>query len=97
MRKTQTLSEWSQIFNNSDACAMPIIPLSEVPLNKHNKARNAYIKINEVVQPAPAPRFGRTPAGYPNAPVGSGANNKEILSEIGFSNKDIDKISSEIN
>ena len=95
--KTKTLSEWSQIFNNSDACAMPIIPLSEVPLNKHNKARNAYIKINEVVQPAPAPRFSRTPAGYPNAPVGSGANNKEILSEIGFSNKDIDKISSEIN
>ena len=94
---TKTLSEWAQIFNASDACVMPIIPISEVPLNKHNKERNAYIKINEVVQPAPAPRFGRTPAGYPNAPVGSGANNKEILSEIGFSNKDIDKISSEIN
>ena len=95
--KTKTLSEWSQIFNNSDACAMPIIPLSEVPLNKHNKARNAYIKINEVVQPAPAPRFGRTPAGYPKAPVGSGGSNKEILSEIGFSDGDIDIIFSEIN
>ncbi|MFL2823171.1 MAG: CaiB/BaiF CoA transferase family protein [Paracoccaceae bacterium] len=95
--KTKTLSEWSQIFNNSDACAMPIIPLSEVPLNKHNKARNAYIKINEVVQPAPAPRFDRTPAGYPKAPVGSGGSNKEILSEIGFSDRDIDIIFSEIN
>ena len=95
--KTKTLSEWSRIFNNSDACAMPIIPISEVPLNNHNKARNAYIKINEVVQPAPAPRFGRTPAGYPKAPVGSGGNNKEILSEIGFSDRDIDIIFSEIN
>ena len=95
--KTKTLSEWSRIFNNSDACAMPIIPISEVPLNKHNKARNAYIKINEVVQPAPAPRFDRTPAGYPKAPVGSGGNNKEILSEIGFSDRDIDIIFSEIN
>ena len=95
--KTKTLSEWSRIFNNSDACAMPIIPISEVPLNNHNKARNAYIKINEVVQPAPAPRFDRTPAGYPKAPVGSGGNNKEILSEIGFSDRDIDIIFSEIN
>ena len=95
--KTKTLLEWSQIFNNSDACAMPIIPISEVPLNNHNKARNAYIKINEVVQPAPAPRFDRTPAGYPKAPVGSGGNNKEILSEIGFSDRDIDIIFSEIN
>ena len=95
--KTKTLSEWSRIFNNSDACAMPIIPISEVPLNNHNKARNAYIKINEVVQPAPAPRFDRTPATYPKAPVGSGGNNKEILSEIGFSDRDIDIIFSEIN
>ena len=70
------------------------VRLAELP---ENFLREQNIKINEVVQPAPAPRFGRTPAGYPNAPVGSGANNKEILSEIGFSNKDIDKISSEIN
>lgn len=95
--KRKTLSEWSEIFKNSDSCAMPVTPLSEVAQNDHNKARNSYIEINKIMQPAPAPRFSRTPPKRPTAPVGSGESNNEILSDIGFSDNEIEIISLEVS
>ena len=94
--REKTLAEWSDIFKNSDSCVVPIIPISEVMNNDHNRCRGSYITIDEVLQPSPAPRFERTPASVPNPPIGSGQSNREILSNIGFSDKEIDIISSEV-
>ena len=94
--REKTLAEWSDIFKCSDACVMPIIPISEVSENNHNQHRKSYIKIDDVLQPSPAPRFERTPASLPTAPLGPGHNNNEILSDIGFSDKDINMIFMEI-
>lgn len=93
--RKRTLSEWSEIFKNSDSCVMPIIPISEVGLNQHNIERKSYINIDNVLQPAPSPRFSRTPAGVPKPPIGAGKSNREILSAFGFSEKEIQIISSE--
>ena len=64
--------------------------------NNHNQNRKSYIKIDDVLQPSPAPRFERTPASLPTAPLGPGHNNNEILSDIGFSDRDINMIFMEI-
>ena len=94
--RKKTLAEWSNIFKHTDACVMPIIPISEVAKNNHNHVRGSYIRIDEVLQPSPAPRFERTPASFPKAPIGPGHNNWEILADIGFSDEDINDILSEI-
>ena len=57
--------------------------------------RKSYINIDNVLQPAPSPRFSRTPAGVPKPPIGAGKSNREILSAFGFSEKEIQIISSE--
>ncbi len=94
--RKKTLVEWSDIFKNSDACVVPIISMSEVSDNNHNKKRKSYIRIEDVLQPSPAPRFERTPASFPKAPIGPGESNKKILSDIGFSDEEINAISSDL-
>ena len=61
----RTRDEWASIFDGLDACVSPVLSLSEAPSHPHNQARNAFVKIDGVVQPAPAPRLQRTPAATP--------------------------------
>ncbi|MCW4352840.1 CoA transferase [Hoyosella sp. YIM 151337] len=78
--RTRTLAEWSELFADSDACVTPVVPAWEAHKHPHNAARNTYIEVDGVVQPAPAPRFSRTPAGTPAA--ASGAADAEAQSAI---------------
>jgi alpha-methylacyl-CoA racemase len=45
-----------------------------------------------VVQPAPAPRFDRTPAGQPRPAPEEGANTQAVLAEAGFSAAEIGEL-----
>jgi alpha-methylacyl-CoA racemase len=63
---TRTRDEWSSVFAGTDACVAPVLSPSEAPGHPHNRARNAFVEVGGIVQPAPAPRFGRTP---PPAPL----------------------------
>jgi len=67
--KTKTRDEWVAIMGGSDACFAPVLELDEVADDPHNKERETFIEIDGVVQPAPAPRFSRTPNPTPTAPV----------------------------
>jgi alpha-methylacyl-CoA racemase len=60
--RTRTRDEWCDIFAGSDACVAPVLTLSEAPNHPHLKARETFVAIDEVMQPAPAPRFSRTPS-----------------------------------
>jgi alpha-methylacyl-CoA racemase len=63
--KTKTRAEWEAIFDGEDACVTPVLALTEAPQHPHNKARDAFVDIAGVRQPAPAPRYSATPSPTP--------------------------------
>ena len=87
--KTKTRSEWCTILEGTDACFAPILDMDEAPHHPHNKARKTFIEIDGVMQPAPAPRFSRTPPDIQGPPVIPGAHTRVALSEWGISDEDI--------
>jgi len=64
----KTRDQWCALMEGTDACFAPVLSFTEVPEHPHNKQRQAFITLNDVVQPAPAPRFSLTPAPQPRAP-----------------------------
>lgn len=58
--RTRTRQEWCEILEGTDACFAPVLDWDEAPAHPHNVARQTYLKVDGVVQPAPAPRFSRT-------------------------------------
>ncbi|NMN94308.1 CoA transferase [Nocardiaceae bacterium YC2-7] len=66
---TKTRDEWSEVFDGVDACVAPVLSPWEAHEHPHNVARNSHIDVGGLVQPAPAPRFTRTPADTPK-PLG---------------------------
>jgi alpha-methylacyl-CoA racemase len=60
--KTRTRDEWCAIMEGTDVCFAPVLTLTEAPLHPHMAARKTFIERHGVTQPAPAPRFSRTPS-----------------------------------
>ena len=67
--KTKTRDEWTSIMGGSDACFAPVLEMDEVADDPHNAERETFINIDGVTQPAPAPRFSRTPNPNPTPPI----------------------------
>ena len=61
----------------------PVLSLAEAHRHPHNAARGTFTEVGGVVQPAPAPRFGRTAAGVPAAPPAPGADTDAVLERLG--------------
>ena len=57
----RTREEWAKLLESADACATPVLGLQDGPQHPHNVARGTFVEVDGVVQPAPAPRFSRTP------------------------------------
>jgi alpha-methylacyl-CoA racemase len=83
--KQRTRAEWSDLLEYSDACAAPALTPVEAPEHPHNVARRAFVTINGVPQPAPAPRFSRTSPALPDPPTHSGADTDPAMAAWGFS------------
>ncbi|MBG6120047.1 MULTISPECIES: CaiB/BaiF CoA transferase family protein [unclassified Sphingobium] len=66
---TQDRAYWERAFDGTDACASPVLTLVEAVEEPHLAARHTYVEIDGVIQPAPAPRFSRTPPAAPHGPV----------------------------
>ncbi|ROR92835.1 alpha-methylacyl-CoA racemase [Nocardioides aurantiacus] len=58
----RTLAEWTEVFEGTDACVAPVVTLTEARTHPHMAAREVFVEHEGVVQPAPAPRFSRTPS-----------------------------------
>lgn len=67
--RTRTRSEWTAAFEGSDACVAPVLSPWEAPDHPHNRARATFVAPGGAVQPAPSPRFGRTPGAVRRAPA----------------------------
>jgi alpha-methylacyl-CoA racemase len=87
--KTRTRDEWAAVFDGTDACVAPVLGLGEAPAHPHAGARDAFVEIGGLTQPAPAPRFSRTAAETPAPPVRPGEHTDATLSELGLSAEEI--------
>ncbi|HEX3673370.1 MAG TPA: CaiB/BaiF CoA-transferase family protein [Rhizomicrobium sp.] len=86
--KTKTRDEWDAIMLGSDVCYAPVLSLAEAPKHPHNVARNTFLEMDGVTQPAPAPRFSRTAPEVQGPP--KLADNEGTLAAWGFSGGEID-------
>ena len=80
---TRTRDEWEAVFTGTDACVAPVLSMEEAPAHPHNLARKTFIEVDGVVQPAPAPRFSRTPSSVASPPVKAGSHTLEALADWG--------------
>ncbi|HMO28062.1 CaiB/BaiF CoA-transferase family protein [Enterovirga sp.] len=83
--RTRTRDEWAAIFEGSDACVSPVLTIAESEHAAQLKARGTLVRgAGDVLQAAPAPRFGRTPAPAIRPPRAPGADGASILAELGY-------------
>ena len=75
--KQKTRDEWTALLEGTDACYAPVLSYDEAPQHPHARARNAFIEVDGVVQPAPAPRFSRTVPDKPTPPEAPSAETAE--------------------
>jgi alpha-methylacyl-CoA racemase len=85
----RTTAEWTEVFGGTDACVAPVLSLAEAVKHPHNQARDVFTEVGGVTQPAPAPRFSRTPAGPPRPGPGIGQSTDEVLATLGYSPAEI--------
>jgi alpha-methylacyl-CoA racemase len=88
----KTQAQWCEIMDGTDVCFAPVLDLDEAPKHPHNVARQTFVTLEGVVQPAPAPRFSATPGEIQGPPPKIGAHNAEALGEWGFSATEIEAL-----
>jgi alpha-methylacyl-CoA racemase len=82
--RSKTRDEWCALLEGTDACFAPVLTMDEAPGHPHNAARGTFVELGGVVQPAPAPRFSRTPASIAGPPATPGQHTDEALADWGF-------------
>ncbi len=82
----RTQAEWTEVFDGTDACVSPVLPLAGD--HPHLVARGTFVEKDGVRQPAPAPRFSRTPTSLGSAPARPGEHTREALTEWGVTGVD---------
>ncbi len=87
--KGKTRSEWEELMEGTDVCFAPVLSMDEAYAHPHNKERNTFIEIAGVMQPAPAPRFSRTPASVSSPPPHAGQHTEEVLAGLGLTKDEI--------
>ena len=85
----RTRDEWDAVFEGSDACYAPVLEPEEAIVHPHNRARSTFVNVAGVDQPAPAPRFSRTPPAVPTPPAHAGQHTDEALARWGFGEDEI--------
>ncbi|MFE3059936.1 CaiB/BaiF CoA transferase family protein [Nocardia sp. NPDC059239] len=80
---TRTRDEWAVTFEGTDACVSPVLSLTEAPGHPHLAERGTFVEVDGVLQPAPAPRFSRTPATVQSNPSLPGSHTREVLERWG--------------
>ncbi len=90
--RSKTRDEWSEILGGVDACATPVLTLSEAAAHEHATARGSYVDIGGIRQPGPAPRFSRTASEARAAPRDPRDSARRIMLDWGLGEDDIDHL-----
>lgn len=86
---SKTRDEWAALAEATDACLTPVLSLDEVSSHPHNAARGTFVEVDGINQPAPGPKFDRTPAPAPTAPSETGGDTDSVLAELGVVADDV--------
>jgi alpha-methylacyl-CoA racemase len=92
--RSRTRDEWCGIFEGSDACFAPVLSFSEARIHPQSSFRKGFVDLAGVPQPAPAPRFSRTPGAARGAPPERGEGGAAALADWGFSAQDAERLRS---
>jgi alpha-methylacyl-CoA racemase len=90
--RRKTRDEWCAVMEHTDVCFAPVLTLSEAVAHPHNQARQTFIELDGIPQPAPAPRFSRTTVEVQRPPCHPGEHTREVLADWGVGGAEIDKL-----
>lgn len=85
----RTRDEWVELFDGDDDCVQPVLDLLEAPDHPHLQARESFVKVGDTTQPAPAPRFDRTPSEVVRPSPYPGQGGEEALKEWGLNDQEM--------
>jgi alpha-methylacyl-CoA racemase len=89
---SKTRDEWCELMDGTDVCFAPVLSMAEAPTHPHNVERGVFSTVAGVVQPAPAPRFSRTPSAISRPPSAIGEDTDEVLADWGFDDAEVAKL-----
>jgi alpha-methylacyl-CoA racemase len=90
--RSKTRDEWCRLLEGTDACFAPVLDLAEAQSHAHMTARHIHVRVEGVVNSAPAPRFSRTPSQIAHPAVAPGSNSEDVLAGFGFSPAEINAL-----
>ena len=90
--RSKTRDQWVELMEGTDVCFAPVLSPSEACAHPHNVERETFVEVAGVKQPAPAPRFSRTPGVIDGPPPHPGEHTEEVLSSWGFSENEIQNL-----
>ena len=92
---TRSREQWCELLEGTDVCFAPVLNFAEAPAHPHNQARQTFVEIDGVTQPAPAPRFERSAPDMPAAPAKVGEHGDAVLRDAGFAADEIERLRSD--
>jgi len=93
--RSRSRDEWCALLEGSDVCFAPVLGLGEAPQHPHNQARSSFVQVGDMQQPAPTPRFSRTPSATPKPISAPGTDTQAVLKDFGFSSSEIEALQSQ--
>src|SRR4051812_16992197 len=90
--RTRPRDEWAERFESAEACTTAVYGMFEAADHPHNQARGTFVEVDGIRQPAPAPRFSRTPPVAPRRPSEPGEDTRVALADWGFSTGEIEAL-----
>ncbi|MBL8471762.1 MAG: CoA transferase [Rhodocyclaceae bacterium] len=89
---SQDRAFWIELFADTDACVWPVLSMEEAPRHAHNVARQSFVDLGGIVQPAPAPKFSRTPGQIHTEPPLLGEHSAEQLMALGLARGEVEQL-----
>lgn len=86
---TKTQAQWCEIMEGSDVCFAPVLNFMDAPSHPANVARQSYVEVDGMTQPAPAPRFSRTPSEVRHGGHAAGEDTDTVLAAMGFAEQEL--------
>lgn len=93
--RTEPREHWNALFDDTDDCVWPVLSMTDAPSHPHNLAREAFVEVAGVQQPAPAPRLSRTPGAIQSPPPLLGEHSRERLAMLGLTAEEINRLATD--
>jgi len=90
--RRRTRDEWTRVMEGREVCYAPVLTMAEARRDPHLASRRTFTEVGGVAQPAPAPRFGRTPGSVSRAPVAPGSDTDDVLGAWGFAPGEVEAL-----